>query len=88
MTAFFFFFLTIHAIELKHPDLLLHYSRVYPEITLKALRDDLATLLGGDTFLDRYSFLKCVGRSLALVGVMANNNRLVILWACSILNTF
>ncbi|XP_063056326.1 spermatogenesis-associated protein 1 isoform X2 [Engraulis encrasicolus] len=41
--------------------------RVYPEITLKALRDDLATLLGGDTFLDRYSFLKCVGRSLALV---------------------
>ncbi|XP_042560788.1 spermatogenesis-associated protein 1 isoform X2 [Clupea harengus] len=41
--------------------------RVYPDITLKALRDELAVLLGGDAFIDRYSFLKCVGRSLALV---------------------
>ncbi|XP_076135366.1 spermatogenesis-associated protein 1 [Alosa pseudoharengus] len=41
--------------------------RVYPDITLKALRDELGVLLGGDILIDRYSFLKCVGRSLALV---------------------
>ncbi|KAG5275596.1 hypothetical protein AALO_G00122160 [Alosa alosa] len=41
--------------------------RVYPDITLKALRDELGVLLGGDIIIDRYSFLKCVGRSLALV---------------------
>ncbi|XP_062411303.1 spermatogenesis-associated protein 1 [Sardina pilchardus] len=41
--------------------------RVYPDITLRALRDELGVLLGGDTLIDRYSFLKCVGRSLALV---------------------
>nr|XP_046247611.1 spermatogenesis-associated protein 1 isoform X2 [Scatophagus argus] len=39
------------------------FIRVYPDVTLKALRGELGALLGAEKF----SFLKCVGRSLALV---------------------
>lgn len=41
--------------------------RVYPDITLKKLRSELGILLGTDRRIDKFSFLKCVGRSLALV---------------------
>ncbi|KAL1023151.1 hypothetical protein UPYG_G00037000 [Umbra pygmaea] len=41
--------------------------RVYPEITLKALRSELGILLGAEREIQKFSFLKCVGRSLALV---------------------
>ncbi|XP_061636788.1 spermatogenesis-associated protein 1 [Phyllopteryx taeniolatus] len=43
------------------------FIRVYPEVTLKALRSELGELLGAERSLDKFSFLKCVGRSLALV---------------------
>ncbi|XP_019735814.1 spermatogenesis-associated protein 1 [Hippocampus comes] len=43
------------------------FIRVYPEVTLKALRSELGELLGTERSLDKFSFLKCVGRSLALV---------------------
>lgn len=41
--------------------------RVYPDITLKTLRSELSVLLGSERSIDKFSFLKCVGRSLALV---------------------
>lgn len=41
--------------------------RVYPEITLKMLRGELSALLGTERSINKYSFLKCVGQSLALV---------------------
>lgn len=41
--------------------------RVYPDITLKTLRSELGALLGAERSVDKFSFLKCVGRSLALV---------------------
>uniref|UniRef100_A0A667ZK62 Spermatogenesis associated 1 n=1 Tax=Myripristis murdjan TaxID=586833 RepID=A0A667ZK62_9TELE len=43
------------------------FIRVYPDITLKTLRGELGILLGTERSLDKFSFLKCVGRSLALV---------------------
>ncbi|TNN69113.1 Vitellogenin [Liparis tanakae] len=43
------------------------FIRVYPETTLKTLRSKLGALLGAERHFERFSFLKCVGRSLALV---------------------
>ncbi|XP_035509521.1 spermatogenesis-associated protein 1 [Morone saxatilis] len=43
------------------------FIRVYPDITLKTLRSELGALLGAERGIDKFSFLKCVGRSLALV---------------------
>uniref|UniRef100_UPI003AAA7F1C spermatogenesis-associated protein 1 n=1 Tax=Centroberyx gerrardi TaxID=166262 RepID=UPI003AAA7F1C len=43
------------------------FIRVYPDITLKTLRSELGLLLGTERSVDKFSFLKCVGRSLALV---------------------
>ncbi|XP_034566796.1 spermatogenesis-associated protein 1 isoform X2 [Notolabrus celidotus] len=43
------------------------FIRVYPDITLKSLRSELGALLGTERSIDKFSFLKCVGRSLALV---------------------
>ncbi|XP_017557731.2 spermatogenesis-associated protein 1 [Pygocentrus nattereri] len=43
------------------------FIRVYPDTVLKAVRDELGVLLGPERVADRYFFLKCVGRSLALV---------------------
>ncbi|KAM7012625.1 spermatogenesis-associated protein 1 [Tautogolabrus adspersus] len=43
------------------------FIRVYPDITLKTLRKELGALLGAERTIDRFAFLKCVGRSLALV---------------------
>ncbi|KAF7703502.1 hypothetical protein HF521_022509 [Silurus meridionalis] len=43
------------------------FIRVFPDINLKAIREELGTLLGPDRIVDRYCFLKCVGRSLAMV---------------------
>ncbi|XP_061594961.1 spermatogenesis-associated protein 1-like [Cololabis saira] len=40
---------------------------VYPDITLKTLRSELSVLLGKERSINKYSFLKCVGQSLALV---------------------
>uniref|UniRef100_A0A3Q1FSK4 Spermatogenesis-associated protein 1 C-terminal domain-containing protein n=1 Tax=Acanthochromis polyacanthus TaxID=80966 RepID=A0A3Q1FSK4_9TELE len=43
------------------------FIRVHPDVSLRTLRRDLGALLGADGSIDRFSFLKCVGRSLALV---------------------
>ncbi|XP_047442095.1 spermatogenesis-associated protein 1 [Mugil cephalus] len=43
------------------------FIRVYPDITLKTLRSELDALLGAERGNNKFSFLKCVGRSLALV---------------------
>lgn len=43
------------------------FIRVYPDVTLETLRGQLGSLLGADRNMDKFSFLKCVGRSLALV---------------------
>ncbi|XP_029285393.1 spermatogenesis-associated protein 1 [Cottoperca gobio] len=43
------------------------FIRVYPDTTLKTLRSELGTFLGAERSIDKFSFLKCVGRSLALV---------------------
>ncbi|KAJ7993354.1 hypothetical protein DPEC_G00271550 [Dallia pectoralis] len=43
------------------------FIRVYPEITLRALRNELGVLLGAERDIQKFSFLKCVGRNLALV---------------------
>ncbi|KAK5869844.1 hypothetical protein PBY51_024532 [Eleginops maclovinus] len=43
------------------------FIRVYPDITLKTLRKELGAFLGAERSIDKFSFLKCVGRSLALV---------------------
>ncbi|XP_072517222.1 spermatogenesis-associated protein 1 [Salminus brasiliensis] len=43
------------------------FIRVFPDTSLKTVRDELGALLGLDRLTDRYCFLKCVGRSLALV---------------------
>uniref|UniRef100_A0A3Q2Z6V0 Spermatosis associated 1 n=1 Tax=Hippocampus comes TaxID=109280 RepID=A0A3Q2Z6V0_HIPCM len=42
-------------------------SAGFIRVTLKALRSELGELLGTERSLDKFSFLKCVGRSLALV---------------------
>lgn len=41
--------------------------RIYPDVTLKTLRSELGALLGAERSIEKFSFLKCVGRSLALV---------------------
>ncbi|CAN9500370.1 unnamed protein product [Ophioblennius macclurei] len=43
------------------------FIRVYPDVTLKTLRGELSALLGAERSINKFSFLKCVGRSLALV---------------------
>uniref|UniRef100_A0A8C7VAQ1 Spermatosis associated 1 n=1 Tax=Oncorhynchus mykiss TaxID=8022 RepID=A0A8C7VAQ1_ONCMY len=43
------------------------FIRVYPDISLRTLRSELGILLGAERDIDKLSFLKCVGRSLALV---------------------
>ncbi|XP_012721519.2 spermatogenesis-associated protein 1 isoform X1 [Fundulus heteroclitus] len=43
------------------------FIRVYPETTLQTLRGELGALLGMERSVHKFSFLKCVGRSLALV---------------------
>ncbi|XP_056460141.1 spermatogenesis-associated protein 1 [Gadus chalcogrammus] len=43
------------------------FIRVYPDITLKNLRSELGIFLGPEIRVDKFSFLKCVGRSLAVV---------------------
>ncbi|KAK3561895.1 hypothetical protein QTP86_017442, partial [Hemibagrus guttatus] len=43
------------------------FIRVYPDISLKAIRGELGSLLGPERVMNRYCFLKCVGRSLAMV---------------------
>ncbi|XP_062920855.1 spermatogenesis-associated protein 1 isoform X2 [Mobula hypostoma] len=43
------------------------FVRVLPELSLKALRPQLGSLLGTETISDKFAFLKCVGRSLAMV---------------------
>ncbi|XP_034737832.1 spermatogenesis-associated protein 1 isoform X2 [Etheostoma cragini] len=43
------------------------FIRVYPDITLRTLRSELGALLGAERSIHKFSFLKCVGRSLALV---------------------
>ncbi|XP_029004693.1 spermatogenesis-associated protein 1 [Betta splendens] len=43
------------------------FIRVYPDVTLKTLRNEMAALLGPERRINTFSFLRCVGRSLALV---------------------
>ncbi|XP_062252050.1 spermatogenesis-associated protein 1 [Platichthys flesus] len=43
------------------------FIRVYPDVTLRSLRSELGALLGTERSINKFSFLKCVGRSLALV---------------------
>ncbi|XP_041695976.1 spermatogenesis-associated protein 1 [Coregonus clupeaformis] len=43
------------------------FIRVSPDISLRTLRSELGLLLGAERDIDKFSFLKCVGQSLALV---------------------
>ncbi|XP_056132868.1 spermatogenesis-associated protein 1 [Lampris incognitus] len=43
------------------------FIRAHPDVTLQTLRRDLGVLLGSGRGNGKFSFLKCVGRSLALV---------------------
>ncbi|XP_068563227.1 spermatogenesis-associated protein 1 [Cebidichthys violaceus] len=43
------------------------FIRVHPDSTLKTLRRELGALLGAERHIEKFSFLKCVGCSLALV---------------------
>uniref|UniRef100_A0A8C6Q914 Spermatosis associated 1 n=1 Tax=Nothobranchius furzeri TaxID=105023 RepID=A0A8C6Q914_NOTFU len=43
------------------------FIRVYPDITLRTLRAELAAFLGGEKDVNKFSFLRCVGQSLAVV---------------------
>ncbi|XP_032884975.1 spermatogenesis-associated protein 1 [Amblyraja radiata] len=43
------------------------FVRVLPDLSLKALRLQIGNLLGAETVDDKFAFLKCVGRSLAVV---------------------
>lgn len=52
----------------------LFYVRVCPDVTLKTLRGQLGSLLGAERNMQKFSFLKCVGRSLALVGVLIHRD--------------
>uniref|UniRef100_A0A673CAR5 Spermatogenesis associated 1 n=1 Tax=Sphaeramia orbicularis TaxID=375764 RepID=A0A673CAR5_9TELE len=47
------------------------FIRVYPDLTLKTLRNKLAAFLGAERSINKFSFLKCVGHSLALVSADA-----------------
>lgn len=62
----------------------LFYVRVYPDVTLKTLRGQLGSLLGAERNTDKFSFLKCVGRSLALVCATAHSPRFFFLCIASI----
>uniref|UniRef100_A0A3Q4I1H6 Spermatosis associated 1 n=1 Tax=Neolamprologus brichardi TaxID=32507 RepID=A0A3Q4I1H6_NEOBR len=58
------------------------FIRVYPDVTLKTLRSELGALLGARRSVNKFSFLKCVGRSLALVsaaGCLATQPELYLL---------
>ncbi|NXO24224.1 SPAT1 protein, partial [Cisticola juncidis] len=43
------------------------FIRVSPHITLRALRERLGEYLGGVTVTDKFRFLKCIGKKLAVV---------------------
>ncbi|KFO84081.1 Spermatogenesis-associated protein 1, partial [Buceros rhinoceros silvestris] len=43
------------------------FIRVSPHITLRVLREKLGEYLGGVTVADKYKFLKCIGKKLAVV---------------------
>ncbi|XP_054494690.2 spermatogenesis-associated protein 1 [Agelaius phoeniceus] len=43
------------------------FIRVSPHITLRALRERLGEYLGGVTIADKFRFLKCIGKKLAVV---------------------
>ncbi|NWY42390.1 SPAT1 protein, partial [Sylvia atricapilla] len=43
------------------------FIRVSPHITLRVLREKLGEYLGGVTVADKFSFLKCIGKKLAVV---------------------
>ncbi|NXI29950.1 SPAT1 protein, partial [Sterrhoptilus dennistouni] len=43
------------------------FIRVSPHITLRALREKLGEYLGGVTVTDKFRFLKCIGKKLAVV---------------------
>ncbi|XP_070602341.1 spermatogenesis-associated protein 1 [Erythrolamprus reginae] len=43
------------------------FIRVSPHMTLKTLRENLGEYLGEDTVIDKYVFLKCIGRKLVVV---------------------
>ncbi|XP_069795433.1 spermatogenesis-associated protein 1 [Narcine bancroftii] len=43
------------------------FVRVLPDLSLRALRLQIGNLLGADRVDDKFAFLKCVGRSLAVV---------------------
>ncbi|XP_053549156.1 spermatogenesis-associated protein 1 [Bombina bombina] len=43
------------------------FIRVSPEMRLRTLRERLGEFLGDDVVIDKFVFLKCVGRSLAVV---------------------
>ncbi|NWZ07181.1 SPAT1 protein, partial [Agelaius phoeniceus] len=43
------------------------FIRVSPHITLRALRERLGEYLGGVTVADKFRFLKCIGKKLAVV---------------------
>ncbi|KAE8609400.1 hypothetical protein XENTR_v10011802 [Xenopus tropicalis] len=43
------------------------FIRVPPDMKLRTLRERLGEFLGDDIILDKFAFLKCVGRSLAVV---------------------
>ncbi|NXP00010.1 SPAT1 protein, partial [Certhia brachydactyla] len=43
------------------------FIRVSPHITLRMLRERLGEYLGGVTVADKFSFLKCIGKKLAVV---------------------
>ncbi|NXU44171.1 SPAT1 protein, partial [Drymodes brunneopygia] len=43
------------------------FIRVPPHITLRALREKLGEYLGGVTVADKFKFLKCIGKKLAVV---------------------
>ena len=59
---------------------LLYPSRLYPDISLTTLREELVNLLGPEKSIDKFSFLKCVGRSLALVRIQALDGAMFAYW--------
>ncbi|KAM6962460.1 spermatogenesis-associated protein 1 [Aplochiton taeniatus] len=50
------------------------FIRVHPNITLQTVRRELDILLGAERSTNKFSFLKCVGRSLALVKTKQEND--------------
>ncbi|XP_066504349.1 spermatogenesis-associated protein 1 [Hoplias malabaricus] len=43
------------------------FIRVYPDMSLRKVRDELGVFFGPERVTDHFCFLKCIGRSLALV---------------------